>query len=223
MPGHRTREDQFHEGGSVTNVGTQVTLRGLILAAVGLARVSILIATLVILGHPLVVKLPFIGILALFAVLFLAIPLRSKRETAQVWSIYLVGFVLFRNLRALADEAGMPVQYEYLIAIDRFVLGGELPTTVLQGLFYRPGSTDGLTALAMVVYFSFFLSIHIAALYVWFRHQERFRFYVAMILGTAFLSLPVNFLLPSAPPWMAARDGYIPTTVHRIVREVVSG
>ncbi len=122
--------------------------------------------------------------------------------TFRLWSVYAVSFVLFVQLRAVADEVGMPVRIAYPIAIDRLLGFGELPTVRLQAL----GSA--LAWPAIVVHLSYYVVPPLAGALLQWLAPERFRPYMLAISAAYLIGLSIHFLLPTAPPWMAAQLGH---------------
>ena len=134
--------------------------------------------------------------------------------------LYLVGFGAFVQLRALADETGITVHYAYVIDLET-ALFGVVPSAWLQAHLYEPARATLIDIFAAVVYVSYYFIFHILALLLWLRHRDRFPFYAGAVLLTYYLGLAVSFLLPTAPPWLAAEAGEIPTTM-RIFRDFVT-
>lgn len=123
-----------------------------------------------------------------------------------VWIGMLVGFALFAGVRAgmgLAVEA-RPL-FHYVIEMD--TLGGliPVPTIWLQRAF-QGGPLDALTTW---IYLSFFAVPQLVVVYLW-RMGGAFPRYVAAACLLFALALITHFILPTAPPWMAADAGLIP-------------
>jgi hypothetical protein len=137
--------------------------------------------------------------------------LQPGDRSFRTWTVYLLGFILFIHLRALADKTGNPTRFDYVIHADQTLFMGVVPTVWLQQHFL---SSTWLILFAMGVYASYFLAPHAVALALWRWRPERFQPFVAAFLATCFLSLILHFLLPTAPPWLAAQLGDLPHVVR---------
>jgi hypothetical protein len=128
----------------------------------------------------------------------------------------------FGNLRSFADDAGQPVSFQYVIDLERFVSGGTVPTIWLQEQLYHIGTFNFLDILLIIVYFSYFIMPLVTPVILWkYRPHDLSQFMKAMFLGLI-LGTIAFFLLPTAPPWLAAERGYLPE-VHRVVLEAIQG
>ncbi len=117
---------------------------------------------------------------------------------------YLAGFLAFVVVRALADDAGLPVRLDYPIALDR-ALFGMVPTVAWQA--HRALWKD---ALATGIYLSYFLLPPTALVLCWRRWPDRLPRYVTATLLLFAAAAVVHILVPTAPPWLAAAQGRLP-------------
>jgi membrane-associated phospholipid phosphatase len=129
----------------------------------------------------------------------------------------LVGFALFADLRARMGPLVNPRPF-YFYVIQLETLGGLLgvPTTWLQENVQSSflNTWGVLDAFLTAVYISFFITPQVVVVYLW-RKGGPFPRYVAAACLFLTGALVVHFLLPTAPPWMAAEEGFIPE-VERI-------
>ena len=102
----------------------------------------------------------------------------------------------------MADDLGVSVRIAYPIAMDRLVGFGELPTVRLQAL------GAGLAWPAIVVHLSYYVVPPLVGVLLQWLAPERFRPYMLAISAAYLVGLFIHFLLPTAPPWMAAQLGY---------------
>jgi hypothetical protein len=106
-----------------------------------------------------------------------------------------------------AEEHGR-ILVQPLIDAERFLCGG-IPTVWLQERLYEPGRAHWYDVLAGLVYLLHFVFPLVFAFLLWLRWRDRFwRFSLAMLLMT-YLAFFFFLLLPSAPPWLAERWGYV--------------
>ena len=193
---------------------------GLRLAATRVGRPLLLVLALGAMGVARSAPVPVF--LLLLAAIVAALYLVTRGSPFRWWAAYFAGFGLFAVLRTLADETPIPWQYAYVVDLDR--LGGsiEAPTVWLQDRLHDPARAGLADRLAYAVYLSYFAVPHFAAAVIWTRARARFPRYVLAMLATYFLGLAGSFLLPTAPPWLAAQQGHLPH-VHRIVIDLTSG
>ena len=73
------------------------------------------------------------------------------------WGVYVLGFILFAQLRSGADNTGIPWQFDYVIALERVVGLGTVPTVWPQERLYSDGEIRTLDTLTYAVYASYLL------------------------------------------------------------------
>ena len=134
--------------------------------------------------------------------------------------IYLIGFGLFAQLRAVADETGIATHYGYVIDWEKGLFG-RLPSASLQERFWRPGGFGLVDAYCMAIYFTYFVTIHITALVVWKKARRQFALYAGAMLLCLELGVVICALLPTAPPWLAAQNG-LTEPVTRLIPELLA-
>jgi membrane-associated phospholipid phosphatase len=193
-------------GHALKNV-TKFSAFGATLLALVLARAA---------ASPLVIA----GTLALSGALLLL--LERNRRLIAAWSAYVGAFVVFIELRAVADDAGMPVRFDYVVDADRALFGGALPTVWLQDrLADAPGAAPALGWSMLAVYVSYYVVPHAVALVLAWRCWALFRRYAIAVVAVAYAGLLVCALVPTAPPWMAAGQDRI-EPASRIVPELAN-
>ena len=192
-------------------------------ATQGEKGIRILLSAIVVVGMVLVQSSWFFAAICLMAVAaFWAAATGSRREWL-IWIAMLVGFALFADLRARMGPLVNPDPY-YLYVIQLETLGGLIgvPTTWLQQNIQPTilNTWGMLDAFLTAVYISFFVTPQCVVVYLW-RKGGPFPQYVAAAWLLLAGSLTIHFLLPTAPPWMAAQEGLIPEVV-RIEHELLS-
>lgn len=197
---------------------SELNLHRLGLAAWNTTKVLLLLIGFTSFSVLPVYLMPFSAAMLLMSIYLVA----PKDRTFRLWMLYLGGFVLFAFLRPLADDTGLPVRFSYVIECGKALFGDTVASVWLQQRLYSPESVTIPDIVSTVVYLSFFIAPHIMAVVVWRRHPGRFKEYVLAMLGTVYAGLALYFLVPTAPPWLAAREGYLPAVV-RIVPTVVDG
>ena len=146
----------------------------------------------------------------------------------DLWKVvaFAAAFVLFGRLRALADHTGIPVQFRYPIDFDHWLFPGSDPVVWLQQHLGQRDRLDMLDFLLVGVYVTYFVVPPAIALLLWWFRSRDFVSYSLSIIITLYTGLAINFLIPTAPPWLAARDGYLPPLtrlVAAVLNHVVPG
>jgi membrane-associated phospholipid phosphatase len=138
-------------------------------------------------------------------------------------ALFALVFVLLAYLRSLADQAGFKARYDYVIGLDKALLGGEVPTVWLQKHLYSVGRISPLDIYCSVIYFSYFTVPFVAAVALWHLRPFGFRLYLSATLVAMCLSDAWFTLVPTAPPWLAGLDGHLPhlTRISAVVMETV--
>jgi hypothetical protein len=125
---------------------------------------------------------------------------------------------LMASSRSLADSAGRHVHYQYVIDIDKAIFGA-VPSVWLQDHLYVSGSLNVFDAYSMVTYFSFFLAPVVVGIFLWQRSPQNLRLFAAAFMFMVICGTATFIFLPTAPPWLAANDGYLPH-IHRVGPEL---
>lgn len=96
-----------------------------------------------------------------------------------------------------------------LIAADKWMFHGTLPTLWLQHKLLTVGVVRWYGVMAVIVYAMIFVVPLLFAFILWIASKERYwNFTLAFILMT-YLGFVIYLLYPAAPPWMASQWGYI--------------
>ncbi len=137
------------------------------------------------------------------------------------WPPFLV-FVFYLYSRGLSDDlGGFPVHVTEPIDADRWLFGGTLPTAFLQAELCGVPCDRSMpprwydVVLTTVYYSHFFAALGVAA-YLWKRNRPQWVRYMRRYLSVISLAVVCFVVYPMAPPWMAARDGYITDDISRI-------
>ena len=101
------------------------------------------------------------------------------------------------------------VRIDYPVKIDRAIGFGRLPTLRLQRALARPGQLRRADQALVWVHWIWFLVPHGTVAYMLARRPERFPAAAARIYGVFDLGVIVYWVLPTAPPWYAAKHGRV--------------
>jgi PAP2 superfamily len=123
--------------------------------------------------------------------------------TMNMWA-YLAAYELPHD-DAEALEAR--VRMDYPIAVDRVLGLGEAPTVRLQHGFSQTGSINRFERLLVWCHWVWFAVPHASVGYVLLRRPERFPAAAARMYSVFDLGAIFYWMVPTAPPWYAARHG----------------
>lgn len=131
------------------------------------------------------------------------------------WWLPVLLLVVYWLLRGLADEVGLPVHVTEPIRFDEWVGGGTVPTVTLQHAWCgNPCLKDSApqwhdVALTTVYASHFWVSLTLA-MALWLLSRAEWVLWIRRYVTLAFAGLVGYVVYPTAPPWMASRDGYLP-------------
>jgi membrane-associated phospholipid phosphatase len=171
------------------------------------------------------VKLPPAGVLATSA---LAVPAaavvipRGRARSLTICSLnmwaYLAAYELPHDDPARLAER---VRIDYPIAVDRWLGFGVPPTIRLQQGLSTPGKINRFERVLVCCHWIWFMVPHASVLYVLWRRPRSFsgaaaRMYSVFDTGAAFY-----WVIPTAPPWYAAREGHLESGGAPAVRRMM--
>lgn len=194
-------------------VATPVSLRTVASVAYGV----VLVASLVWRGIPYDRSELFVWIAAGLVVVTPGDARRRVLAVLRDWLPLLVLLVAYDYSRGAADRLGMPLQADYVIAFDRWLFG-EVPTVWLQERLYRAGEVAWWEGLVAVVYASHFVVPFVVPAVLWARDRSGWSAWVRRFVTVTAIGLAGYVLLPTVPPWLAARVGRIDPVRRTAVR-----
>lgn len=188
--------------------------------AVGLAvYLAILAAMVVFDSYTFVLKSAVIPILLAAAVL-------SHRFQGFVndWAPFMGAVVLFDSLRSLEYAVTtyfeMPMYAVYAIDWERWLCGGAIAPVSAQQWRATLADPYWLDRFFLLVHASHFLFFLLFGFVLWYLRREVFRTYAFAMLAVLYLALLLQFLVPTLPPWMAARDFALLPPTERLIRSL---
>ena len=113
------------------------------------------------------------------------------------------------------------VKIRYPITGDELLGFGEIPTLRLQRSLGRPGRVRRHDTLLSALHWSWFFVPHGSVAYVLLRRPDLFDRAAGMMAATFDAGVIVYWLAPTAPPWWAGENGYLPP-VRRLMVEAGS-
>ena len=173
------------------------------------------------------VKLPPAGVLGAAALAPVALSVaapRSRARDAAVCALQMWAYIAAYELpNDDAERLAGRVHVGYPIAIDRALGLGVPPTLRLQRAFARPGSIRSYEKVLVWCHWVWFMVPHASVAYVLVRRPERFPSAAARMYAVFDLGASVYWMLPTAPPWWAAKQGRLddggPVHVRRMMIE----
>lgn len=143
-------------------------------------------------------------------------PLRESTRAVFDWIPLLAALVIYDHTRGVADTLGMPVHITDLVAAERALFAGHLPTVALQDSLYVVDTVHWWDVMASVVYFTHFVVPWVLAAILYLVSRKLWVPYIRRVLLLTFAGLATYILFPAAPPWYAAYGDYITDDVARI-------
>jgi membrane-associated phospholipid phosphatase len=146
--------------------------------------------------------------------LCVAVPRSRARDVGvcvlNMWAYVAAYEMPHDNPERLADR----VRVDYPILADRALGLGVTPTLRLQQAFAKPGRISRFERVLVWSHWLWFAVPHASLAYVLMRRPERFPSAAARMYGTFDTGVIFYWLIPTAPPWWAARHGRIPGRVE---------
>lgn len=144
----------------------------------------------------------------LFAVLAVMGVVVFGRGNAFVrdWGPFLVILVAWEGMRGVANAFGQAVQSDSVVAIERALFGGGVPSVELQRIFFD--GTVRLHDYALTILYASHFVFPLAFAYLLWRGDRRIYYrFVITLLGVSFAAFLTFLLLPVAPPRLAFQYG----------------
>ena len=145
-----------------------------------------------------------------------------------IWTLgaFVVAFLIFARIRSYGDNTGIPIRFAYPVRIDRWIFNGVDPVTWLHDHLGQTSHLNALDYVLVVVYISYFVIPPATAVLLWWFRSRWFPYFTLAIVVTLYVGVAINFLVPTAPPWMASQQGYMPDfqrLVPKLLNHVVPG
>ncbi len=153
------------------------------------------------------------------AMLFGMVILGRGRRFVADWLPFIGLIVSYDLLRGLAPHLGGSAHVTEAIAFDRGLFG-VVPTVALQSWLFS-GDLHWYDYAATLIYFLHFVLPLGFAMLLWLRNRRQFTEFVTSLTLLSYAAWLTYVAFPSAPPWMAARDGYL-AGVTRILDRTIN-
>jgi membrane-associated phospholipid phosphatase len=141
--------------------------------------------------------------------LCVALP-RSRKRDAAVCALQMWAYLSLYEMPNDDPEAlERRVRVRYPVVIDRAIGLGQLPGVRLQRALARVGGLRRLDAVLVWAHWIWFLVPHTTLAYLLIFRRARFARGAVLVYAVFDLGVLVYWVLPTAPPWYAAREGVI--------------
>jgi hypothetical protein len=138
-----------------------------------------------------------------------AVVLGRGRLFLRDWVPFIALFFAYELMRGYADDLNSAVHVTDVIALERLLHLGALPTQVLQQLLHPATGTDLVAILATVIYFLHFPLPLAVGFLLWIRRRALYYDYVAALILLCLAGFATYLVLPVAPPWWAVEQGVL--------------
>ncbi len=144
--------------------------------------------------------------------LFAAVIVGRVKSFLRDWIPFVALILAYEMLRSFAGNTLFSPHITSLIVADKLLFFGQMPTEVLQKIFYKPGYIGPIDLGATLTYFLHFPLPFMAAFFFWLKDKSKYTKFVIALLVLSFAGFLTYLLFPSAPPWYAANLGLIHVT-----------
>jgi hypothetical protein len=146
---------------------------------------------------------------------------RERVRFVQDWFPFICGTLCFDAVRGaiymLVQWDWLPVYADYVIALERFLIGSPAAPLLLQ-----PFRLPVLDYLAGAWYLAHFVMFFGFGLILWHLRREEFWRFRASLFISMGVGLVGYLLVPTTPPWLASLEGRIPPISHRVLENIVA-
>ncbi len=176
----------------------------------------VVVATIYLVGFSLF-RQNWSSLLIFVPIFIVAAWIGRLRSFAVTWVPLAVFLDAFARLRGVADNTGIPIHHTAALEIDRRLFFGTVPTVWLQNRLTIPKHFRWYDYVATSMHWSHFVMPMVILFTLWLKYPAFFRRYLIAFVVLTTIVLDIYFLFPAAPPWMAAREGYLPHLARPMV------
>ncbi len=140
-----------------------------------------------------------------------AVLLGRGRLFLRDWIPFIGLFFAYELMRGYADNFGAGIHVTDVIAAERLISFGHLPSQLLQQWLHPASGPDLLAVVGTIFYFLHFPLPLAVGFFLWLRHRRAYYDFVAALIVLCIAGFATYLVLPVAPPWWAQQHGYLPT------------
>jgi len=137
----------------------------------------------------------------------------QAKEFLIDWTPLVLLILTYEYFRGLIPLVNHHIHFNLMWRFDQLVFK-QIPSVVLQRLFYSPGHAHWYDYVAVILYLSHFIIPLITGFIFWEIDRAYYREFAIAIVGLSYLTFLTYLIFPAAPPWLAAQQGIIPPVVH---------
>jgi membrane-associated phospholipid phosphatase len=130
------------------------------------------------------------------------------KDLLKCYSPFIVLLLTFASLRNLVPELSKHVHYTLMPNFDKAVFG-TLPTITLQHLLWH-GYVTWYDYFLYGFYVSHYIFPVFLAWIIYKYHKKEYLNFAMTYMLTTFSAFILFIIYPTAPPWLASQNGYIP-------------
>jgi membrane-associated phospholipid phosphatase len=139
-------------------------------------------------------------------VLFAALAVtRAPALFLQDWWFLLLGLVMWNLSGPIAARSPYPAQLDVFLNVDKALLLGHQPVSVIQHAFARQGHVGALDWLTAAAYNLHVPEPYIAGYFLWRLSRPMYLQFAASVLILLVLGFLTFVFLPAVPPWAAEK------------------
>ena len=151
-----------------------------------------------------------------------ALAVRSGPSFIRDWAPIVVIFLAWEAAHGLANNVGFPVHSDGVIAVERMLGFGHVPTVELQEALRTPGQISALDVAMATAYVAHFILGFATAFFFWLNDRRLFARFAGTLLAMSVVQFAFALLLPVAPPRFAAQYGTEALPVADVLAEVAA-
>jgi hypothetical protein len=175
--------------------------------------IALALAYTVGLGGMIAVKGLFLSPDRYFLILLVpALVLGLARPYVRDFLPFVVAILVYEEARGLAHILNPEPFYEPMIAFDRLLFGGTLPTQILQDWLWQ-GSLQWYDQVFAVIQRAHFFIPPTLLFLIWLERRQLFYRCALTMVIVSFAGALTFLAFPAAPPWKAAETGRIEQVV----------
>jgi membrane-associated phospholipid phosphatase len=178
---------------------------------------GILAALVVLLFLDNVSLTPDVMLLVLFIA---AVALGQALLFLRDWLPFIGILLVYESLHGFADNLGQIAHTADIIAVEKLFFAGTVPTLWLQHHLWS-GQVQWYDIAATTLYFMHFVLPLACAFWLWTQRKAEYWQFVSSLVVLCFAGFVTYILFPATPPWLAAKEGYLPPVV-KIIDQVLN-
>lgn len=134
-------------------------------------------------------------------------------EILKRFTPFVVLLLVYESFRGVAAMLNTNVNYDFMIAADKLLFLGHLPTTLLQNMLWH-GAVKWYDFVLYGAYTLHFVLPFALAVLVWKTREKQYWRLITTYVTVSFAGFLTYLAFPAAPPWLASDKGVIEPIAH---------